>query len=122
MHVLLRRSFLWVFVNVAGMATYLKLASALWVAPGEEGTPGGPGDAFYWLLYLVPLLIAFLILNSVALFFMVRRPQTTGKKPALNLWRIVAALWLATIAFDHHKSFRAIDAKYGVEVLVERDA
>jgi len=122
MHVLLHRSSLWVFVNVAGIATYLKLASALWVFPGEEGTPGGPGDAFYWLFYIVPLLIAFLILNSVALFFIVRRPQATGKKLALNLWRIVAVLWLATVAFDHHKSFRAIDSKYGVEVLVERDA
>ena len=122
MHVLLRRSSLWVFVNVAGMAAYLKLASALWVLPGEEGTPGGPGDAFYWLLYLAPLLIAFLILNSVALFLIVRRPQTSRRRIALNLWRIVAALWLGTVAFDHHKSFRTIDAKHGVEVLVERDA
>ena len=108
--------------NVAGMAAYLKLASALWVLPGEEGTPGGPGDAFYWLRYLVPLLVAFLILNSVALFLIVRRPQTAGRKVALNLWRVVAVLWLGTLAFDHHRSFRAVDAKYGAEVLIERDA
>ena len=111
MHVLLRRSSLWVFVNVAGMAAYLKLASALWVFPGEKGTPGGPGDAFYWLIYLVPLLVAFLIFNSVALFFIVRRPQASGRRVALNLWRVVALLWLGTVAFDHHKSSRALDAK-----------
>jgi len=122
MHVLMRRSILWVFVNVAGMVAYLKLASALWVFAGEEGTPGGPGDAFYWLLYLVPLLAAFLIFNSAALLVIVRRPETSGRKVALNVWRVVAALWLAAVAFDHHKSFRAIDAKLGFEILVERDA
>ena len=49
-----RRSTLWVILNILGMALYIHLGMALWVRPGEEGTPGGPGDAFYWILTLVP--------------------------------------------------------------------
>jgi hypothetical protein len=104
------------------MAAYLKLASALWVLPGEEGTPGGPGDAFYWLFLLVPVLVAFAAFNSVALFFVVRRVQTSSGKAALFIWFAVAGLWVATVAIDRHKSFRAIDAQYGSEASVERDA
>jgi len=120
--ILLRRSSLWVVLNITGAAAYLKLASALWVVPGEEGTPGGPGDAFYWLFLLVPILAAFAVFNSVALVFIVRRLQASGSKVALGIWLAVAALWVGTVALDHHKSFRTIDAKYGVSVGNARDA
>src|SRR5438309_6398937 len=105
MHRLLRRSSLWLLLNVAGMVAYLKLASALWVLPGEEGTPRGPGDAFYWLFVLVPLLAVFLAFNSAALFFIVRRVRASGSKVSLATWLAVAALWVGTLAYDHHRSF-----------------
>ena len=113
MHLLHRRSSLWVVLNVVGMATYLKLASALWVQPGEEGTPGGPGDAFYWLFLLLPLLVAFLVLNSAALFVLVRRIRVSKGKAPLAIWLAIATLWAATVAFDHHRSLRVIDAQSG---------
>ncbi len=122
MHLFRRRSSLWVALNVVGMAAYLKLASALWVLPGEEGTPGGPGDAFYWLFLLVPVLAVFLLFNLVALFFVVRRSRASGSTVPLTVWLTVAALWVATVAFDYHKSFRVIDAQYSVAVCSLHDA
>jgi len=124
MNILRRLSLWWALANVAGMIAYLKLASTLWVRPGEEGTPGGPGDAFYWALLLVPFLAAFFILNSVVLFVIKRRARTRKKrtKVSLRIWLAIAALWLGTVAYDHHMSYRVIDAKYGITALIERDA
>jgi hypothetical protein len=96
-----------------GMVAYLKLASALWVRPGEEGTPGGAGDAFYWLLILVPILVGFFLLNSLALFAIIRRMRPVGRRLALALWFAVAAMWIGVVVVDHFESFRRIDAQYG---------
>jgi hypothetical protein len=119
---LLRRSSRWILLNVAGTAAYLQLASTLWVLPGEEGTPSGAGDAFYWLFVLVPMLVVFLALNSAALFFIVRRVRASGNKVSLATWLAVAAMWVGTVTYDHHRSFRVIDPQYGIEVVLERDA
>lgn len=110
---LIRRRTLWLSLNVLGMAVYLKLASALWVRPGEEGTPGGPGDVFYWLLVLIPILAGFFVLNSIALAVVVRRLRVIGRRVALTLWLAVATLWIGAVVIDHLHSVRYIDAQYG---------
>ena len=110
---LFRRRTLWIALNVLGMAVYLKLASALWVRPGEEGTPGGPGDAFYWLLVLVPVLAVFAVLNFIALTAIVRRARALGRRVALALWLAVAVLWIGAAVMDHLHSVRHIEARYG---------
>ena len=110
---LIRRRTLWLSLNVLGMAVYLTLASALWVRPGEEGTPGGPGDAFYWLLILIPILAGFFVLNSITLAVIVRRLRVIGQCVALTLWLAVALLWIGAVVVDHLHSVRYIDAQYG---------
>ena len=110
---LIRRRTLWLSLNVLGMVVYLKLASALWVRPSEEGTTGGPGDAFYWLLILIPILAGFFILNSIALAAIVRRLRVIGQRVALTLWLAVATLWIGAVVVDHLHSVRYIDAQYG---------
>src|SRR3954470_3713706 len=97
---LFRRRTLWLALNVLGMTAYLKLASTLWVRPGEEGSPGGPGDAFYWLLVLVPVLAVFVVLNSIVLAAIVRRPRAPGRRVALALWLAVAVPWMGTVVTD----------------------
>ncbi|WP_198137451.1 hypothetical protein [Anaeromyxobacter sp. K] len=88
------------------MVLFLKVGSALWVPPGEEGMPGGPGDAFSFFLAAVPILVAFLLLDVAALaWILVRTPRA-------DRWRAMA-LWFA-VAFDHHRSVREIDARYAV--------
>ena len=110
---IVRRSVLWVGMNIAGVALFLYLGARLWVLPGEEGTPGGPGDAFYWVLTLFPVLVAFLIFNTIVLVAIVRRVRTTQDKRPLLVCLAVAVLWLAAVGYDHHRSFRVIDAQYG---------
>ena len=85
----------------------------MWVRPGEEGMPGGPGDAFYCLLVLVPVLVVFAVLNSIALTAIVRRPRTLGRRLALALWLAVAVLWVGAVVMGHLYSVRQIDARYG---------
>ncbi|MDQ0586101.1 hypothetical protein [Variovorax paradoxus] len=109
---LLRRRTLWLAANVLGMAVYLKLASALWVVPSEEGMPGGPGDAFYWLFFLVPVLAAFTLVNSMALFIVVSRFRRSGGRVALVVWLAVAVLWAGTVVIDHQRQVRYIDAEF----------
>lgn len=106
------RATLWLVINFIGMVLYLYLASDLWVYPGGEGDPGGPSDAFYWFFLLVPILVAYLTLNFVALIAIVRRVRSTGSKRPLVLWFVIAVFWLATVIYDHHRAFRVIDEKY----------
>ena len=101
-----RPRWLWVILNIAGMATYLKLASRIWVLPGEETMPGSPGDAFYWAFLLVPVLATFLLVNAIALAI------APGARVAVAVWLTVAVLWVGTVAYDHHRSARYIDSKY----------
>ena len=113
MHYLLRRRYLWLAVNFAGMGAYLWLAASLWTRPGEEGEPGGPGDAFFWLFFLVPILASYLAINAVALVAILRRLATSRKRSsALVLWLITSVLWAEVVAYDHHRSIRYINAEY----------
>lgn len=107
-----RRRTLWLAANALGVAVYLKMASALWVVPGEEGMPGGPGDAFYWLFFVVPVLAAFLLVNSVALVVIARRFRASGRCVALAIWLAVALLWAGAVVIDYQRSVRFIDAQY----------
>ena len=103
---------MWLGANVIGIAIYLNLASALWVRPGEEGTPRGPGDAFYWLGVLVPILTGFVVLNVTVLTVIVLRMKALRRRVALAFWFAVAFLWVGAVVVDHVRAFREIDAKY----------
>ena len=112
MNLPLRRRTLWLGLNALGICCYLKLASSLWAPPDEYGMPGGPGDAFYWLLYLVPILVGFLTLNFAALTVILRRGLHPNLVISLVAWFVVAALWGATVSLDHERSVRYIEARY----------
>ena len=105
-----RRRTLWIVCNAVGMTAYLYLASTLWVLPGEEGLPGGPGDAFYWFLILVPILVAFMAGNLVVLAVIAWRRRGRQRLVAAGVWVVIAVLWIGTVAADQQRSFRHIDA------------
>lgn len=109
-----RKRWLWASLNVAGMVLYLRAGSVLWVVAGDEGTPGGAGDAFYFFFAVVPILVAFLLLDLAALRWIFFRTSRSNRAAALAVWSAVLALWGGVVAFDHHKSFReVIEARYG---------
>ncbi len=106
---------LWIALNLAGMAFYLKVASVLWVHPGEEGTPGGPGDGFYSLVCVLPILMVYSVINFVAFVLSLRqllRTQNSENKVGLVICVCLIVLWTGTVAFDQYRSFRVIDRKY----------
>ena len=74
--------------------------------------PGGPGDGFYWLAYLVPMLMLFLALNAVAFLLVARQVKQTGHKGALVIWLVVAMLWVGTVARDQYKSSRHVELPF----------
>jgi len=103
---------LWFIANLAGMAFYLVLASKLWVSPGEEGLPGGPGDAFYWAFFLVPILGVFLVGDFSALIVILYQRRGAFLRSGLRDWLIVAGLWVTVVAYDHHRAFRHIAPEF----------
>jgi hypothetical protein len=116
-----RYALVWVAINVAGLSVYLWLASSLWVLPGEEGQPGGPGDAFYWFFVLVPILVGFLVANLIVLFVIIRRARVAPREWIALLWWLVAvALWVGAIAYDQHRSVRHVDPRYSWATIVRR--
>lgn len=107
-----RKQWLWALLNLAGMILFVKVGSALWVPPGEEGMPGGLGDAFHFLLNAFPILVTFLLLDLAALAWTLVRTPRANRRTVMALWFAVAALWCGVVAFDHHRSVREIDARY----------
>lgn len=73
-----RRAPIWIVLNLMGMATYLWLGSDLWTIPGDEGLPGGPGDAFYWFFLMLPVLLAYLVFNLISLSAIIERVRQQG--------------------------------------------
>lgn len=106
----------WLAINVLGMGGYLFFASSLWVKPEEQGTPGGPGDAFYWLFTLVPILVAFAVFNIAALVKVVIEYRRTHSLIPLLLWVIVLSVWFNVLVVDRIKGIRYIDSKYAQNV------
>jgi hypothetical protein len=100
----------WIAANVVGALVYLFTSMALWV-PTEEvgkGYPGGPGDAFYWLFYLVPILALFLLINLVAVVRMIRVAYRRRTAAPLIPFAFVVVLWGVVLLVDHLKSYRVI--------------
>lgn len=90
------------------MVAYLYLASDLWVLALEFGEPGGPGDAFFSLLVLWPILGLFAIFDAAALAVIIRRRQAL----ATCTWFAVAALWASVILFNKFMSFNIIELRF----------
>lgn len=110
----LRRSSVWVALNLAGAVLYIFLGAHLWVAPGDEGLPGGPGDAFYWFLTQVPIAVFFVLLDFAALIAILRRTNKTRRLFALYLWVAVAFVWVLVVAYDHHRGQRFISPEFAL--------
>jgi uncharacterized membrane protein YozB (DUF420 family) len=108
-----RRAPIWIVLNLIGMATYLRLGSDLWTIPGNEGLPGGPGDAFYWFFLMLPMLLAYLVFNLISLSAIIERVRQTGRLHSLYVWLAIAILWVVTFLYDKLRSFRVICPEAG---------
>ncbi|WP_157050629.1 hypothetical protein [Herbaspirillum rhizosphaerae] len=104
------RSATWTIVNVTGMGLYLLLASRLWPTWGEKNTPGGPGDAFYYLFILAPILLFFATINLLELYRIMRQPN--NKRTAVLVWCTVLSLWIAVFLVDYFQGARNISADF----------
>ena len=95
----------WLLANVAGVITFLKLASASWIEPELSNVPGASGGAFLvWGMTALPVFAVFTLANllwaGMGLAEGLRRQRWTGEALAL----VVLAAWLAAFVFDglHH--------------------
>jgi len=100
----------WALTNVVGIGLYLALASQLWPASGEENTPGGPGDAFFYLFVIGPLLLFFLATNVVMLCRIILR--SVARRSSLGLWILMALLWITAVLIDHSQAVHLISLDY----------
>jgi hypothetical protein len=107
-----RLAYAWLAANLIGMGTYLFLASVLWVAPKDQGTPGGPGDAFVWFLTVVPVMLLFAVVNLIALYKAIKVYFQHKQLVPILLWIIVCSFWGNVLLFDHIKSMRFVDPQY----------
>lgn len=80
-----RRAHIWNAIKLIGMAAYLRLGSALWTIPGDKGLPGGPGDAMYGVVFIVPVLLAYAAFNLISLSAIVDRVLQTGRLKSLYI-------------------------------------
>jgi hypothetical protein len=85
-------------LNLLGAALYLHNASALW---GNQGMPG-PGDGFYWIMEVAPILIVFGISNLAALVHLVRT-RRRAPLPRFAAFAVVGCIWISALGFDVHQ-------------------
>jgi hypothetical protein len=89
------RAWAWIAFNLLGVTYFLACESRLW----RDIDIPSVGDAFYWLLYILPALLLALIVNIVALGHLI-----ASRRRALRLraaiWASVACLWLMAVAID----------------------
>ena len=97
------RARLWFFANLCGVALYLHNASSLWLLPGDEDNPGGPGDAFNWVLLVLPVLFLFMATNMAALAHLIRT-RARAVTPRVAIWLLLAGVWLCAYSYDSHRS------------------
>ncbi len=90
-----KRAWFWIAFNLIAIAYFLFCSSRLW---SDVNLPG-PGDGFYWLIFIAPVLLLCLIINLVALAHIV-----TSRKRVLRLrsvvWTAIACLWIAAVVGD----------------------
>jgi hypothetical protein len=110
--VLARRATQWIVLNLLGMGVYFMLASSHWVSAADFGEPGGPGDAFYVVFVLWPFLLAFALLDSIALVVIVRRLSHGPRSRAVAIWLAVIASWIAVLVLDNHLAFNVVNRQY----------
>lgn len=100
----------WAIVNLIGIGFYLYLASALWPAKGEGNTPGGPGDAFFIVFAIWPILLVFAVANFATLYLIIRHVHE--KRTAFAVWSVIILLWIAAVLIDHGQSVHMIAIEY----------
>jgi hypothetical protein len=108
------RLYIWFGVNVVGLLLYLWFGSKLWVIAGEEGTPGGPGDAFAFLFGQMPILVFFCFANFIAIVSIIAKSNRSKLLTSLLLWGLVAILWLGVVFYDHSRTVRFIKPEYSL--------
>lgn len=77
---------------------------------GAENTPGGPGDAFFYLFVIGPLLLFFLVTNVVTLCRIILR--SGAQRSSLGLWILMVLLWIAAVLIDHSQAVHLISPDY----------
>jgi hypothetical protein len=93
----LTASMLWLLANVVGICLYLIFQFWL-LAPRSEGEAlNGIDEKFYWICAGLPILIFFLILNSIWLRLIVMHGRSGGSWLALSVWLLMCAGWLVDV-------------------------
>lgn len=101
-----RRAPIWIVLNLIGMATYLRLGSDLWTSPGDDCLTGGMSVAggMHWLFLMLPVLMAYLVFDSISLSAIIQRIRRTGRLTSLYIWLAIAILWIVAFRYNNLRS------------------
>ena len=100
-----RRTYIWIVLNLIGMATYLYLGSNL---QDEDGLSLNMANAIYWLFRMVPVLLIYLVFNLASLSAIIERVRQTGRLNSFYTWFAITILWIVTFRYDNLRSFHGI--------------
>jgi hypothetical protein len=87
-------------LNIFGAVTYVVRSSSSWAIPEEHGMIPVTGEPIVWGLAIIPVCIAFFVLNLAWGSFIVARKQWRSGV----LWLLILPIWLVAVAIDfaHH--------------------
>lgn len=98
----------WVVGNLSAIAVWIYIASRIWPWPPYEHCEFAPGDPWYFLFAVLPLLGLALVVHIAALIASIVRGRRTHQWPMLLAVLITASAWIGAATFDYYQGQRYI--------------
>jgi len=101
------RSLLWLVLNAAGIAFWLKLATRVWAQPGGENCDAEFANGLYVVLELAPLYLMGAVASFVAAAVSVTRFKRSRNAPGMLVLLCVFVAWAGAAATFYYGGFLA---------------
>lgn len=101
----MKKSRYWVLTNIIGMVLFTYFSSLIWAPKGEISLPVGPGDPLIWVLWILPILIIFSIINIAWLVKVI--VGLVKRRDLINLYFFIVIIfvWVILMIYDRSRQY-----------------
>lgn len=100
-----RKSISWILINTCGILAFLHFDSAFWAPADKRNLPGGPGDAFLWILSAFPILVLISVADFVWLYAVLKRIYFHREWGSFMIFLAIAILWGGVILLARSRHY-----------------
>ena len=84
----------WILTNLLGIVIYLVVESWILFRPKEiAGDEDGIGDVYLWIIREFPILVAFLLINTIWLKAILTNALHPNRRSQFGIWLLMCLVW-----------------------------